>query len=158
MRPALLSLALAGLWLALSGYFDKPLLLGLGAASVALTVFLVARLGFFEKALLAESFSLGRLLRYFGWMLVEIGRADWAVARVILGTGEPVRQRFIEIPCRQRSDAGKALFSNSITITPGTVAVETEGGQVIIHALTDAAADRDALLAMGARVVALERA
>ena len=39
-RILILAVALAGLWLLLSGYFDKPLLLGFGAASVALSVWL----------------------------------------------------------------------------------------------------------------------
>jgi len=57
---------------------------------------------------------------------------------------------------RQKSDLAKVLFANSITITPGTVTVETESDQLIVHALTDEAADHAALEDMGKRVCQLE--
>ena len=42
-------------------------------------------------------------------------------------------------------------------MTPGTITVETESDHLIVHALTDEAADMAALEEMGNRVCALER-
>ena len=156
LRAIVLAVLLAALWLLLSGYWTKPLLLGLGALSVAITVYTIARLGFLSQPAFWQDFAVGRLVTYVGWLLVEIGKADWAVTRTIL-TGSPgLRQRFLAVPCLQGSDVGRMMFANSITITPGTVTVETEGDGLLVHALTDEAADREALLAMGARVARLE--
>ena len=155
-RALVLAALLAALWLLLSGYWYKPLLLGLGAVSVLASVLLVMRLGLLEQPSTWQDFAVLRLLRYTAWLTVEIGRADWAVTKVILSASPDLRQRLFAVPCGQGTDLGRTLFANSITITPGTVTVETQGDRLIVHALTDEAADLDALAAMGARVAALE--
>jgi len=61
------------------------------------------------------------------------------------------------VPATQITDLGKAIFANSITITPGTVTVETESDHFIVHALTDEAADMSALKKMDHNVSSMER-
>lgn len=141
----------------MSGIY-KPLIVGLGVFSSLLSAWLVNRLGLLDSKTPSEAFFPFRLVRYLFWLIVEIGKADWAVTKVILAPTLPRDQRLIRIPARQRTELGKMLFGNSITITPGTVTVETEPDTFIVHALTDEAADLDTLDAMGARVAALERA
>ena len=68
-----------------------------------------------------------------------------------------LRQRLIKVPAAQKRELARALFANSITITPGTVTVETESDHLIVHSLTDEAADLEALEDMGARICAIER-
>jgi multicomponent Na+:H+ antiporter subunit E len=36
---------------------------------------------------------------------------------------------------RQRSDLALVIHANSITLTPGTVSLELEPGQILVHAL-----------------------
>jgi multicomponent Na+:H+ antiporter subunit E len=36
----------------------------------------------------------------------------------------------------QRSDMGKVIYANSITLTPGTVAINVTGDKIKVHALT----------------------
>jgi multicomponent Na+:H+ antiporter subunit E len=38
----------------------------------------------------------------------------------------------------QKTALGRAIYAQSITLTPGTVAIEVVGGKVLVHALTDA--------------------
>jgi len=97
-----------------------------------------------------------RFVNYLFWLIVEIGKADWQVTKVILAPKKPQNQSLIVILNSQSSDLGKAFFANSITITPGTVTVETEDDCFIVHALTEHAADRDALADMDRRVTAIE--
>lgn len=156
LRLLLIFMTLFALWLAMSGIYDSSLIIGLGVLSCAICVWIIHRLGlvFPEK-------PLGGLrplaaLRYIFWLTVEIGKADWAVAKVILSPELPKRQRLIKVVCQQSTDLGRALFANSITITPGTVTVETEDDCFIVHALTDEASDMEALDSMGARVAAIE--
>ncbi|MDA8870834.1 Na+/H+ antiporter subunit E [Rhizobiaceae bacterium] len=144
------------LWLAMSGIYDNGLILGLGVFSCALCVWITARLGLLGSGLGADLEFAGAV-KYIGWLMVEIGRADWAVTKLILAPELPKRQRLIHVPCEQTSDIGRALFANSITITPGTVTVETEADYFIVHALSDEAADMAALTAMGAQVSRIER-
>ncbi len=139
------------LWLLMSGIY-KPLVVGLGVISCLLCVWIVSRLEILGEKGFQHDVRITKLVRYVLWLTVEIGKADWAIAKVILSPDLPRRQRLIAVPCTQQSDFGKMLFANSITITPGTVTVETEPGHFIVHALTDEAADPDALADMGTRV------
>jgi len=48
------------------------------------------------------------------------------------------------------------IFANSITLTPGTVAVDIEGDEIIVHALSQELADGVLNGDMDGRVTALE--
>lgn len=139
----------------MSGLF-KPILIGFGLISSALVVLIIGRLGILREVGLVGALRVGRLARYVAWLTVEIAKADWMIAKAILTDGEN-NQRFITVPASQKSDVAKMVFANSITITPGTVTVETEEDHFLIHALTDEAADRQALAHLGEKVCGLER-
>ena len=135
-----------------------PLTIGFGFLSSILCVWLISRLGLIDQRSVFQDFHVMRGARYLIWLIVEIGKADWAVAKVILAHPLPKEQRLISVPAHQRTDIGKMLFANSITITPGTVTVETESDHFIVHALTSHAADMKGLEMMGQNVCDLERA
>ena len=40
------------------------------------------------------------------------------------------------MPTSQSSELGTVIYANSITLTPGTVSVDIEGDEIIVHALT----------------------
>ncbi len=122
-----------------------------------LCVWILSRLEILGKTGITHDVSLVRFSRYLFWLVVEIGKADWAVTKVILSPKLPNSQRLLLVPARQGSDFGKMMFANSITITPGTITVETEPNHFIVHALTDEAADLEALAIMGNQVCAIER-
>lgn len=155
IRYVIVYLTLFALWLLMSGLF-KPILIAFGIISSALCVGLMARLGLLRADGFIATLRFRSMVSYLGWLTVEILKADWMIAKAIL-TEDDRNQRFIKVPTTQRSDIGKAVFANSITITPGTVTVETEADHFLIHALTDDAADRKALSHLGDRVTQLER-
>ena len=47
----------------------------------------------------------------------------------------------LKIPRTTKSGAGTALYANSITLTPGTVTVAGNDDHLVIHALTEEAAE-----------------
>jgi len=140
----------------MSGVY-KPLIIGLGAFSSILCVWIVSRLGILKTASAFSAVSPVSLVSYFVWLVKEIGKADWAVTKVILGAEIPDDQRLIGVATSQKSDLARMLFANSITITPGTITVETEPDRFIVHALNQDAADPVALTKMNDRVTATER-
>ena len=156
MRAIVQIIGLFALWLIMSGIY-KSLIIGFGVASSVLCVWIIHRLGLVNGPGVLQEFRIFKSLRYLFWLIVEIGKADWAVTKVILADVMPNQQRLIGVPAKQRSDFAKVLFANSITITPGTVTVETEGEHLIVHSLTNESADLDALAEMGDRICALER-
>lgn len=146
---------LYGLWLLLSGYYDNPLLLGFGIFSCVICVYIAARMEVVdhESVPLQLKFS---VVTYLIWLTAEIGKANWAVTKVVLSPKMPLKQRLIRVPARQKTDVGRVTFANSITLTPGTITVETEHDEFLVHALTDDAADQAAIADMGTRVMAVE--
>ena len=68
----------------------------------------------------------------------------------------PISQQLIAVPCTQKTEMGHVIFANSITLTPGTVTVETAPGKFLVHALTEEAANLDGFAEMGRRVAEVE--
>jgi multicomponent Na+:H+ antiporter subunit E len=150
-----MGLGLFGLWLLLSGFFDNTLLLGLGVVSCVICVYIASRMEVVDHESVPLQLKFG-VFGYLFWLSAEIGKANWAVTKVILSPRIRLQQRMITVPADQETDVGRVTFANSITLTPGTITVETEHHSFLVHALTTDAADLDALGDMGARVSAVE--
>jgi multicomponent Na+:H+ antiporter subunit E len=146
-----LGLLLAVLWLAFSGYFDKPLLLGLGLASVVFAVLLSRRMDIIDREShpLHMSFA---LVVYWGRLLWKIVLANLEVARLILHPRMPISPTLTSFESCQTTDLGKVILANSITLTPGTVTTDVEGCRFTVHSITAEGASQAVLKAMDASV------
>lgn len=126
-------------WILLSGHFT-PLLLGLGAASVLLTVAIARRMNVIDH----ESYPLHLSYRfpgYYFYLLVEIIKANLDVVRRILHPGKAdIDPHVIELPQTQDNDLGAVIYANSITLTPGTVTLRMDQDKLTVHALSKEAA------------------
>ena len=125
-------------WLLWSGIYT-PLLLGLGAVSSGISLYLAYRIGFFE-----EIFSLQvipRLPRYWGWLLPEIVKSSIDVARIILHRQLPISPTVVEFDAAPNGPVGQAILGNSITLSPGTVTLDVHDGRLRVHCLTREGAD-----------------
>ncbi len=137
-RVASVTLLLAVLWLVLSGHFDA-LLLTLGLVSILITVVLAQRMGVIDPEGQPVRL-LHRLVVYWMWLAWEIVKANIDVARRILTPRLPIAPTMIRVPTGKRTDLGRVLFANSITLTPGTVSLRVTDEEVEVHALTREAA------------------
>ncbi|MCU7930178.1 MAG: Na+/H+ antiporter subunit E [Candidatus Thiodiazotropha sp. (ex Codakia rugifera)] len=127
-------------WILLSGHFE-PLLLGLGVASVLLTVYLASRMNIIDH----ESYPLHLASRYpafFVYIIIEIVRANIdVVKRIIISRGKTISPQLVEIPVPQKTDLGRVIYANTITLTPGTLSVSLAKDKVVVHALTRKSAE-----------------
>lgn len=148
---------LTAFWLVNSGYF-KPLLLGLGCLSVAAVTALVWRM----KSRDGESFPLimpaWRLPGYLLWMTGQIIAANLDVARRVWLGPSSISPVIFTTRARQKSEVGKVLYANSITMTPGTVTLSVRDDILEVHALTHQAAEDLQKGEMDRRVTELEAA
>ncbi len=151
-----LSAALAALWMLLSGHTESHLL-GLGGLSVVLTVWIVKALGILDREAIPVHLLL-RTIAYWPWLLWEIVKANWDVAKIILNPSLPISPTLMRVTASQKTDLGKAIYANSITLTPGTLSVNLEGDQITIHAITREGADGVAEGTMDRKVIWLENA
>ena len=157
LRVASLAVVMSILWLLLSGYFTKSLLLGLGAVSVILTLVISVRMGVVDREGHPIHLAIRGIL-YWPWLIKEIVLANVDVAKAILGRGEAIRPSVFRIKASQKSDLGRAIYANSITLTPGTVTIALDDDGMTIHALTKSSAEGLATGDMDRRVTELEGA
>ena len=145
----ILILALAATWLVLSGYF-KPMLLILGAISIAFVLWLCGRMKIIDNETVPYE-STPRTLRYFNWLFKEIVKANMQVVKAVINPNLEVSPTLVRVSALQKTDIGKTMFANSITLTPGTVSVDMEGNEILVHALLSEMSNPDDFEEMGRR-------
>lgn len=156
VRPILTALFLFGLWLVMSGIYIG-LLIGFGAASAILAVYIVRRMdGASEADRLDVRLNPVELVRYFFWLMIEIVKANWTVTKTIMTPDMPIRQHYFRVPHSQKTELGQTIFANSITLTPGTITVDTFDDCFWVHAVSYTDGDPVALAEMDARVTRTE--
>ena len=155
MRAMLLLALLMAAWVLWSGQV-KPLLLGLGAFSCLLTAYVTQRMGYFENELFALRFGV-RLFGYWAWLAREIWHSSIEVARVVLNPRLPISPQIVEIKATASHPVDQAILGNSITLTPGTLALDVHRRKIQVHCLTQAGADHLKTGEMDRRVAALRQ-
>ena len=149
-----LGLLLFGVWLLLSGFFE-PLLLGLGVVSCLVVVLIAHRMDVIDRE--GHPIHLGwRIVIYWFWLALEIVKANIDVARRILDPKLPIHPVLIRLQASQKSELGHVIYANSITLTPGTVSVQVEAGEILVHAIAKGPAEALQQGDMDRRVSAVE--
>jgi len=131
---ASLAATLFAFWLLLSGYFT-PFLLAAGVGSSLAVVWLAHRMGVLD----AEGHPvrlIPRLLGYWAWLLKEILKSGWTVSLIILDPRLPISPTLVRFRPTQKTNVGRVVHANSITLTPGTITVEAAAGEFLVHGLT----------------------
>ena len=139
MRTIIAAVLIFIFWFILSGHTELWLLL-LGLASTGLTIFLSNRMNIMDHE--GHPFHLTlRLLHYFLFLAKEIVIANLDVVKRVLMPGRSISPQIIQIPHNKKTDLGKVIYANSITLTPGTVTVELTDKNIKDHALSKDGAD-----------------
>lgn len=119
-------------WLLLSGHFE-PLLLALGALSVAVVCWLTRRAGLDHQSV-TVAFAL-RLPRYFLWLSGKVLVSTLAVARQVWAPRPELRPVVEPSPASQLPELSQVVYANSITLTPGTLSLDVEADHIEVHSL-----------------------
>jgi multicomponent Na+:H+ antiporter subunit E len=150
-----LAIALSALWLVLSGLL-LPHILALAIASVAFVVWIAVRMDVVDREGLPVHLRWGDWFVYLAWLTGQAIRSNIDVARRILDPAMPISPTVITLETGQHSDLSRVIFANSITLTPGTVSMDLEGGTLTVHSLTREGAETLLGGEMDRRVTALE--
>ena len=158
MRLILITIALYGFWLALSGHYDLWFVVSGLLLSLAVVAFCWAK-GITD----AEGFPVGLLRRavyYWPWLGWQIVKSGLRVTRIILDPKLPITPTLVRVDALQKTAVGLTTYGNSITLTPGTLTIEaTESGRMLwVHALERAGAEAFADDEMNRKVAWFEAA
>ena len=146
--------ALLILWLLLSGHYGLLLTSAGLVCSLGIAAF-AARLGVMNPAERPFMFHV-RALGYLPWLTREIIKSNVDVTRRIWNPKLPISPTIIFVRASQRTDLGIAVHANSITLTPGTLSIDTAEGEIEVHALATDIAEGLVSSDMDRRVRALE--
>jgi multicomponent Na+:H+ antiporter subunit E len=119
-------------WLLLVGSLDRQeLVAGLlvATAVAALTLGRSPVLAGIRLSPLAPLSFVG----YLGVLLVALLRANLDMARRVLSPSLPIRPAMVRISTSLRSDLGRLVLANSITLTPGTLSVDLLDDRLLVH-------------------------
>ena len=139
MKPAItttsLLLTLIVFWLLLSGMYT-PFLLAAGVGSAAAITLLSKRMRLADEESHPIHMAWGAVFSYWPWLIKEILISSWDVAKRIVNPALPISPTLVEFTPSQKTPVGLVTHANSITLTPGTIAVEVESGRFLVHSLT----------------------
>ena len=128
-----LFLTLTVFWLLNSGH-NTTLMTSLGAISIVFVIYIAHRMDVVDHESQPVHLSL-KLPVFFAWLLKELVVANIAVVKSIWLGNDSISPTLTTIKASQKTDIGKVIYANSITITPGTVTVDMVGDQLTVHAL-----------------------
>ncbi|PKG81651.1 cation transporter [Colwellia sp. 75C3] len=155
LHTVCLFLNLAAFWLLNSGH-NTLLILLLGLASILLVLVISHKMDVVDHE--SQPLYLTRnIFSYYLWLTKEIIKANIVVVKHIWLGNQSISPTLRTIKISQKTDMGKVIYANSITLTPGTVAIDIIDDEVVVHALLKQ--DIESLLAgeMDRRVSQLER-
>jgi multicomponent Na+:H+ antiporter subunit E len=135
LRMASLLVALFVFWVLMSGMFT-PFLLGLGVASVLAVAWLARRMEVADVEGHPAHLRLAAVVSYWMWLAKEIWLSGLQVARIILNPRLPISPTLVRFQPAQKTAVGLATHANSITLTPGTITVQANHHEFLVHALT----------------------
>ena len=106
---------------------------------------------------LIVKFNIVQITSYFFWLILEIVKANLQVVKIIITDKEFNNQKVFKVKCTQFTDVAQVLFANSITLTPGTITIETEKDYLLVHALDYSKEQLESLKIMNGKVAKLEK-
>lgn len=78
-----------------------------------------------------------KYLCFFGYLFVEILKANWQVLGLVLNPKSEVAPQLVTMKTNVREEMHRVLLSNAITLTPGTITVGQDEDTLVVHALDE---------------------
>ncbi len=85
--------------------------------------------------LITETGRVFRFFRYLPWLLWQIILCNVEIAYPVLSPKSLVDPQLVSFKPDLKTDLGIVTLANSITLTPGTVTVEANEEEFVIHAI-----------------------
>ncbi len=127
------------LWLLLAGTDTQELILGAGV-SLLISLLFYKRLslyGEFRVSLKAFIYT----IMYIFVFLAALVRSNLDVAFRVIQPVIPINPGIVHVKTKLKSPLARLILANSITLTPGTLTIETSGEDFYIHWINIQTAD-----------------
>jgi len=118
-------------WILLAGWQTQDLIVG------AIISLLLALLYQKSSALFGEfRFTLKSIVSFIQFIFVfsfELIKSNLDVALRVVNPKLPINPGIVKVKTKLKSRLGRVMLANSITLTPGTLTVDTDGEDYYIH-------------------------
>ena len=155
MRFVLTALIMFAFWIFLSGKFSFILLLS-GVISSLLVSYMSNDLLIGNGDIKLGFIRIIRFIRFLPWLLWKIVLANIDLALRTLHPKMPINPILINIKNNLKTDLGMVILANSITLTPGTVTIDVNENEFLVHVISEKAAQSLISGEMQARVKKIE--
>lgn len=126
-----------GLWLVFNGRITLEIvLLGLLFTAV-FALFLAKFLDYRPKDNVRTLRRVVLGVVYVAVLIREIVKSNFVMLNIIFDKDVPVKQTLVTFDVDLKTDFCRMLLANSITLTPGTITVSTEGNRFTVHCLSE---------------------
>ena len=127
-------------WILLSGEFTFILITS-GVVASLITAYLSHDIFIGKADLKTETGRVFKFIVYIPWLLWEIILANVEIAYLVLSPKPLVDPQIVRFKNDLKTDLGIVTLAHSITLTPGTVTVEANKEEFIIHAIWQKSAE-----------------
>ena len=124
------AMVLFAFWILLSASFEW-IHLGLGL----IFSFAVAWINSGHSSFVPKFRLWSRILLYLPWLFYKIVQSSLHLSKLILHPALPIDPQLISVESELHHHAAVVLLGNSITLTPGTITVEVDRNNLMVHAL-----------------------
>lgn len=155
MSFALTALIMFAFWIILSGEFSFVLLFS-GIISSLIVSYMSHDLLIKNVDTKISLIKTIRFIKFLPWLLWQIVLANIDLAIRTLNPKMPINPRLIKFNNNLKTDLGMVILANSITLTPGTVTIDVNKNEYLVHIISEKAAQSLISGEMQARVKAIE--
>lgn len=155
MSFILTAIIMFAFWVLLSGEFT-PILILSGIISSLLVSYWSHDLLLGNADIKLEIVRTIRFIKYLPWLLWQITLSSIDLAYRTLHPRMPIDPRIISFKNEYKTDMGAVTLANSITLTPGTVTIEVNRDEFIVHAIANESAKSLISGEMQAKVMEIE--
>ncbi len=134
------AIAMFAFWILLSGEFTFILITS-GVIASLIVAYLSHDIFIGKPDLKTETGRVFRFLRYLPWLLWQIILCNVEIAYLVLNPKSLVDPQLVRFKNDLKTDLGIVTLANSITLTPGTVTVEANEEEFVIHAIWQKSAE-----------------
>lgn len=128
---------LFGFWVLLNGKWTMEIAVVGVIVCAALYAFMCAYMGYSPKAEWKIFKRVPKIFGYFLYLVGEIFKSAWGTMLLIWSPEKEIEPRVTSFRTKLRTDAGKVVLANSITMTPGTITVDVQDDLFLIHCLDE---------------------
>lgn len=128
------AIAMFSFWILLSGEFTFILITS-GIVASLIVAYLSHDIFIGKPDIKVETRRVFKFIKYLPWLVWKVILANFEIAYLVLHPKMLIDPQIIRFETDLKTDLGIVTLANSITLTPGTITVEANKEEFVIHAI-----------------------